>query len=339
MKSTIKKFFLMALTALIFSACTEDRVINEPGFLVPKTVEKDPTLPSITVNGSMLHSEAFGHPDSAIIVAIHGGPGSDYRYMLNLKDFANHGYRVVFYDQIGSGLSQRFPKNFYKSKGKNAIDIYYDELSGVIAHYKTHANQKVFLMGHSWGGILAAGYVGKYPNAIQGLVISEPGGLKWKDIVDYVEESRSFSFFSELANDATYLDQFITGDEDEHAILDYKSAMLSIKNDITGDDETSGSHFWRRGAVINNAMFEIGEEYKPDFSEGTENFNVPVLFFFSEKNKAYPLSWAQKISSAFNWVDVQTVAGVGHSGIVFNNDAWKNITLPKALSYFNSRNQ
>ncbi len=51
----------------------------------------------------MLHSEAYGHPDSTIIVCIHGGPGGDYRYMLNFKDLADYGYRVVFYDQIGSG--------------------------------------------------------------------------------------------------------------------------------------------------------------------------------------------------------------------------------------------
>lgn len=339
MKTTFKQLFLLAAAAILFSACTEDRVINEPGFLVPKTVEKDPTLPAISVNGAMLHSEAFGHPDNAIIVAIHGGPGSDYRYMLNLKEFANHGYRVVFYDQIGSGLSQRFSKNFYKSKGRNAVDIFYDELTGVIARYKTHADQKVFLMGHSWGGILATAYAGKYPNAIQGLVVGEPGGLKWKDIMDYVDESRSFNFWGEALNDVTYLDQFITGNEDDHAILDYKIAMLSSKNDVTGDDETSGSHFWRRGAVINTAMFEIGEDYKPDFSEGIQNFTKPVLFFFSEKNKAYPLSWAQKISSVYNSVDVQKVDGAGHTGIVFDKNVWTKTTFPKALSYFNSLNQ
>jgi proline iminopeptidase len=44
---------------------------------------------------------------------------------------------------------------------------------------------------------------------------------------------------------------------------------------------------------------EVAKKYKPDFSDGISNFNVPVLFFYAEKNKAYPDSWAQKISGVF----------------------------------------
>jgi len=266
----------------------QDHDLIEPGNLVPKTADQDPGVPSIIVNGVVLHSEAFGHPDSTMVVCIHGGPGGDYRYMLNGKDLVNYGYRVVFYDQIGSGLSERFPKSSYTSLGRESLDLIYDELSGVIAHYRTHPNQKVFLLGHSWGAILATAYVGKYPNAVQGLAIQEPGGLKWDDIMEFVNKSRSFNIWSELLNDVTYLDQFITGEEDEHEILDYKVSMLASKNDITGDNDTEPGSFWRLGAVISTGLFEIGREYKPDFSEGIHNFDIPVLFFYSENNKAYP---------------------------------------------------
>ena len=249
---------MLAVTALLFFSCEKERFINEPGNLVPRTVDQDPSLPSITVNGAMLHSEAFGNPDSTMIVCIHGGPGGDYRYMLNLKDLADYGYRVVFYDQIGSGLSQRFPKGSYTELGTGALDMIYDELSGVIAHYRTSPNQKVFLIGHSWGAMLATAYAGKHPNAIQGLAIAEPGGLKWDDVVEFVKKTRSFSIWGELSNNATYLDQFITGKEDQHEILDYKLAMLASKNDITGDNDTEPGSIWRPGAVINSALFEIG---------------------------------------------------------------------------------
>src|SRR6476620_9669553 len=100
MKS-IKMFALLALGATFFLSCTKGRMVNEPGYLVPKTVDQDRSLPSITVNGAMLHSEAFGNPDNPIVVIIHGGPGGDYRDLLNSRDLADHGYRVVFYDQRG----------------------------------------------------------------------------------------------------------------------------------------------------------------------------------------------------------------------------------------------
>jgi pimeloyl-ACP methyl ester carboxylesterase len=56
------------------------------------------------VNASKFHAETFGHPTGKMLVILHGGPGGDYRSLLNCKQFADHGYYVVFYDQRGSGL-------------------------------------------------------------------------------------------------------------------------------------------------------------------------------------------------------------------------------------------
>jgi len=214
--------------------------------------------------------------------------------------------------------------------------LIYDELTGVIAHYRTNPNQKVFLAGHSWGAMLATGYAGKHPDAVQGLAIAEPGGMKWEDVIEFVKKTRSFSIWGELLNNVTYLDQFITGKENEHEILDYKSSMLASKNDITGDNDTEPGSFWRLGAVMNLALFEIAQQYKPDFAEGISNFKVPVLFFYSEKDKGYPDDWANRISAVYNQVELWKVPGTGHNGIVSDKKAWKETTLPRMLSYFNS---
>jgi proline iminopeptidase len=325
--------FFTAILAIFFTSCDEEQYINQPGKLVPLTVTEDATLPAITVNGATFHAEAFGHPDSTIIVAIHGGPGGDYRYLLNCQDLAGHGYRVVFYDQRGSGLSQRFPKRTYTDLGEQAIDLMYEDLMAVIHHFKTKSTQKVILLGHSWGGILASGFTGRYPNEVDGLIVGEPGGLTWNDIMDYVEDSRSFKLWSELLNDATYLDQFMTGKEDQHEVLDYKMAMLSSKNDIVGEDNTIPGSNWRSGAVINSALFEIGKDYEPDFSAGLNQFDKPVLFLYSARNQVYADSWAEWISAAYNHVTRVKVPGVGHDGIILNETAWSATTQPAILDY------
>ncbi|HEX6913781.1 MAG TPA: alpha/beta hydrolase [Chitinophagaceae bacterium] len=331
-----KNIFMLAVTAIVLLSCAKERLVQEPGNLVPKTVQENPALPSITVNGAKLHSEAYGHPDSTLVVFIHGGPGSDYRGLLNGKQLANHGYRVVFYDQRGSGLSQRFSARSYTDAGTGALDLMYADLAGVIAHYRTSPGQKVYLVGHSWGAILATAYAGRYPGAVQGLVVAEPGGLNWPDIRSYVKASRSFGLWSEMLNDVSYLDQFLTASQNQHQVLDYKQAMLAARNDITGEDNTQPGSFWRPGAVVNAAFFNIGKQYEPDFSTGIGNFHPPVLFLYSERNKAYPLSWAQKISAAYYHVQVKQISGTGHAGIFSDNQAWTNSTLPLILGYFSS---
>lgn len=328
------KILIIGLIAMFFISCAKEQLITEPGKLVPMTVDEDPALPAITVNGAMLHAEAYGHPDSTLVVVIHGGPGGDYRSLLNCTDLANEGFRVIFYDQRGSGLSQRFPYSSYVDKGLGALDLMYDDLSGVIAHYRKSPDQKVFLLGHSWGGMLATAYAGKYPEAVQGLVVCEPGGLKYNDILDYIAASRDFKLLEETMNDGIYPDQFITGKENQHEILDYKQGILASENEITGD--VNPTRFWRSGALINLALLKIGEEYEPDFSQGIEQYETPVLFIYSEKNRAYPDAWALKVSAAYNSVSLAKIAGTGHEGIIADDDAWTNKTMPQVVSYFKS---
>lgn len=324
------KPILIPLLSLLFSACTKGKLINEEGNLVPKTVKSDATLPAITVNGSMFHSETFGNPSDKMLVILHGGPGSDYRHLLNCKEFANHGYYVVFYDQRGSGLSERHGKNSY------SIQVMIDDVDAVIAHYRTSPTQKIFLLGHSWGAMLATAYINQHPGSIRGVVLGEPGGFKWQDIKDYVSRSRDFHFHSETFNDATYQDQFITGNENDHAILDYKYGLIAAAdgaNDSPIGDE-GPLPFWRAGAIVNKALFDIGEKEKPDWTAHLDQFTTKVFFAYSEKNKAYGLNHALLVSSAYPNVQLEKIDGAGHDFISFQT-GWNNF-FPKALNYLNS---
>ena len=60
MKTRIYLLSILLLTTLF--GCEKIEEIDRPGNLVPATVDEDPSLPSITVNETMLHSEAFGNP-------------------------------------------------------------------------------------------------------------------------------------------------------------------------------------------------------------------------------------------------------------------------------------
>ena len=328
MKTLFSVFAATAMVAVTLISC-DPLGPDEPGLLVPRTVDEDPTLPSIHVNGAMLHSEAYGPKDSAMIVVLHGGPGGDYRYMLRCVQFADSGFRVVFYDQRGSGLSQRFPKSSY------TMDVMYDDLAGVIAHYRTSPTQKIFLLGHSWGAMLATAYINHHPADIRGAVLAEPGGLVWQDVLDYVSRARDLRLTSESSNDVTYMDQFVTAGADDQAVLDFKYALMvgsvNREDNPLGDEEVLP--MWRCGAVVNTAMFELGNKEKPNWTTNLQQYNTGVLFVYSERNKAYGYEYARKVSSAYPNVELFRVDKVGHETILADA-GWVGF-FPKSLAYFN----
>lgn len=156
MKSKTILLAALLTATWLWPGCDKKEIMLQPGNLVPKTVDQDPSLPAIALNGTVLHAETFGHPDSAMLVVVHGGPGADYRYLLNCRAFAADGYFVVFYDQRGAGLSRRHGREAF------TLQVTIDDLDAVIEHYHSSAGQKVFLLGHSWGAMLATAYINDF---------------------------------------------------------------------------------------------------------------------------------------------------------------------------------
>ncbi len=320
--------FLCCLSAMQLS-CEGPLNADEPGLLVPKTVDQDALLPSIKVNNTQLHSEAFGDPSQPMLVVLHGGPGLDYRPLLNCKSFAAEGYYVVFYDQRGSGLSRRESKSTYTT------GIMLDDLDAVISYYRSSSNQKIFLLGQSWGAILATAYINQHPEAISGVVLAEPGGFIWNDIKDYMARTRKYDLQSETLNDATYMDQFLTAKESEQEKLDYKFGLLASSDgapDSPLGDEGKAP-FWRMGALVNQVMYDLGKSEQPDWTKNLSAFKTKVLFVYSEHNKAYGAAYAEHVSSAYPNVELKRIDATGHHLMTFPA-GWSNFK-PVALEYLN----
>jgi proline iminopeptidase len=318
----------VAITSIFFVGCEKEKYINDAGNLVPKTVDQDQSLSSISVNGTQFHTETFGNPDSAMVVFLHGGPGADYRNGLAVKQLADNGYYVVFYDQRGSGLSKRH------DKGSFTIQQMFDDLSAVIQYYRKSPTQKIFLFGHSWGAILAAGYINQNPSLISGAIFAEPGGFTWENLQKYGERTRKLELFAEATSDALYLDQFITGKENEHEILDYKLNVSSSFTYQKGNAEgiEGPSPMWRNGAIVLTSLSDIASKDGYDFTTNLNQYNTKVLFLYGELNTAYGLEFAEMEAQYFPTTQITQIDDTGHEMIYFK---WGNV-YPVALTYFNS---
>jgi proline iminopeptidase len=317
------------LLALSFSACQEpDLEPDQPGLLVPQTVDQDPSLPQLSVNGTTLHAETFGNQNDPMLIILHGGPGGDYRSMLHCKQFSQHGYFLVFYDQRGSGLSQRHDANTY------SIDVMIADLHAIIQHYRQSADQKTFLLGLSWGAMLATAYIDRYPESIAGAILAEPGGFTWPETKEYISRTRESNLLSEESNDVFYFDQILTGKEDEHQILDYKMALTTVHDFADGNalGIAGPTPFWRFGAAVNSSLMEIAEEDGFDFTRNLGQFNPTVLFLYSELNRAYGFNHAQHVSSVYPNAQLMQINDTGHEMVHFG---WESF-FPLTLNYLNA---
>lgn len=101
------------------------------------------------------------------LVCLHGGPGATHDYILPLADLAKHGFRVIFYDQLGCGRSD-LPKNpalFTIERGVEELEEFRKKLN----------LGKIHLMGSSYGGLLAIAYALKYQKNLKSIITT--GGL------------------------------------------------------------------------------------------------------------------------------------------------------------------
>jgi proline iminopeptidase len=155
-----------------------------------QTVDENDDLPFVTLNGYKFHAETIGDEGSPVIVVLHGGPGGDYRNLLPIAPLARDNL-LVFYDQRMTGLSSR------KFEGTITLKSFFDDLDAFVDHYG-HGN-KVTLLGHSWGAMLASGYIGMHPEKIDKIIMIEPGILR-PDLSKEFIEAQSGPKFSAYFN-------------------------------------------------------------------------------------------------------------------------------------------
>ena len=116
------------------------------------------------VLGFKLYYRSFGRPDKGTVLGLHGGPGGTHNYLLPLTDLVQFGYRIVLYDQIGCGKSER-PKSAKHYTQSRAVD----EVEGVRRALRLG---RIHLFGSSYGGVLALDVALKYQKSLRSLMIS-----------------------------------------------------------------------------------------------------------------------------------------------------------------------
>jgi proline iminopeptidase len=112
-------------------------------------------------------TKRFGANPRIRLLLLHGGPGATHEYFEGMESFLPaEGIELIYYDQLGSAFSDQ-PKD----ESLWTTERFVDEVEQVRqALGLDHDN--FYLLGHSWGGILAVEYALAHQQHLKGLVIS-----------------------------------------------------------------------------------------------------------------------------------------------------------------------
>jgi proline iminopeptidase len=279
---------------------------------VPRTVVDDPTLPVIEANGYRFHGEVFGDAVAPTIIVVHGGPGWDYRSLLPLRALADD-YRVVFYDQRGSGLSPRVPAEALGLESSLA------DLDAMVERFR--AGGRVILIGHSWGAMLVSAYLGRAPDKVSHAVLAEPGflnaelfeqsglrlGPRWEAGYLYFAARRWFESLHVDGPDGDAAGDYFLGEVAARANTEYY---------CNGEIPEAGTLNWRAGAtamgaVLKSAMnAEGGMQF--DITGGLKRFTRPVLLLASACNRLIGVEQQQRQQKYYAAAELVVIPESGH---------------------------
>jgi pimeloyl-ACP methyl ester carboxylesterase len=159
-----------ALILVLNAACQRN---SEETDMVPEDSDMTqvPQELEIQADDVMLYVRIAGDPKSGnVLIANHGGPGMTSHYMVSLEQLASTDFAVVTYDQRGIGRSTMPPDGY-------GLLNYVADLEAV---RKAVGFEKVHLLGHSWGGLVAMRYATVHPQKVRSIILVNSGPPNWQ---------------------------------------------------------------------------------------------------------------------------------------------------------------
>lgn len=288
-------------------------------YQVPPLASTDPLEPQVVLDGINFHAETYGKRKNPPLIVLHDGPGGDYRDLLALKALSEN-YRVIFYDQRGTGLSARVPDD------KLTLASQLADIQTLADHYAP--GQPLTLIGHGWGGMLAAAYAGSHPERVAKLILAEPGFLNeaMANQVLPVMNQSSLSFMTQAS--INWVRSLHIHGPDADAAQDFVFAHLRqhpayfcggrIPPEAPDYTLRAGFRAWRS---LTGATMGPGGQIKLSFIKDLDRFQKPVLFLAGSCNRLTGKSFQTRQLRLFPRADLVEIPNSGHELFLDNPQA------------------
>lgn len=166
-------FLYLALVGALFLQSCQQKAAPEANDYFAQSADTLQTggikmIPITTPKGTFnVWTKRIGNNPKIKVLLLNGGPGATHEYFECFENFLPaEGIEFIYYDQIGCGNSDN-------PNDESMWDLarYVEEVEQVRIALGLDENN-FYLLGHSWGGILAMEYSLKYQKHMKGLIIS-----------------------------------------------------------------------------------------------------------------------------------------------------------------------
>ena len=299
------RFFVLAIV-LILAGCAQ----NLSTYKVPNVVSKEGFVK--TSNGQ-LYYQTMGQGDAVIV--IHGGPGMDQGYLLPGMAALAKKHQVVFYDQLGCGRSTA-----------TVIDESHITINSFVEDIETLRKalkfEKVTIVGHSWGGMLAMYYAVKYPKNIKKLVLMNTvTSAGMEEFLDEVEKRTmpSAGEFEKLKASQEFIDS------EPQAIAQYYRLFFQYYFHNPKDLEKLNLQLEPKGAATGVKVAKILEESifgkYTDQHADLQKLKIPTLIIRGESD-VIPMSAANSMAHSIKSSKLVVLKNCGHFPYIEQPAQW-----------------
>ncbi len=296
---------LIALCVVVISGC------SAPSTLVPPTVDEDPSIPSVELNGTRFRWLQSGASAGTPVIFLHGGPGNDSAYISRLGGRCPGGsigdaHPLFFWDQRGSGGSRRHGASELR------LDVFRADLDAVV-DFVDPERRGVILVGHSWGGGYAVDYLSRHPDRVRGAALLEPNALT-AELNNGFPNAGTVDLSEEWVNDLVWSEELLT--PDEHAVADLHM-LIAVKDAQTFREELEPIPTYRLGAAVIQELISyrfFPEDYH--LARNARAFEGEVLIVASDDEGGdLSVDFQRRQLAFFSNPTLRIVEGGGHNDL------------------------
>lgn len=219
------------------------------------------------INNVLIHvkKDEVESPKASVIIT-HGIAEHSGRYDEITGKLNQAGYSVVRYDVRGHGMSQG------KRGALKSYHQFIDDLHVLVTEEKKINPKKIFLMGHSMGGLIVNMYAVKYHD-VDGIISSAAPTYFIKDVLPF--RFIGYRWLGFLMKKTNFAD-------------DQLSRIKSIEEAYIQDPLNLKKFYF---SLAGN-MFVGGVRY---LNKNIKNYQTPVLFLHGETDKIVPTEFSRRI--------------------------------------------